>query len=362
MSKSADAFRTISEVSEWLETPAHVLRFWESKFTQVKPVKRAGGRRYYRPSDMLLLGGIKKLLHSDGMTIKGVQKLLRENGVQHVADHSQALDDLTRAEAHDAAIEIAAEPVSRPPEKQEGAAQAASPPAPSPEVKPEETGPDPDAGAPGKEPPPAPSGDASAKPAEPQPRAEPPTEPPAEQAESAPPPAAEAPRPETREEASAPMPPATSEPETKAAPKAAEQPAQDGAEQGSSDQSDPGQNAPDKPQKPNEGQTPQRRLSFRHLAIDQPAPPAEAPATPDKRENVAEAEREPAPAPEPAAPKPRQITLPDDPADDITADPGALSRLAALTPAQAGAIAADLAAIAKRVAQRFDGVDEGQDR
>lgn len=85
MAKSADAFRTISEVAEWLETPAHVLRFWESKFTQVKPVKRAGGRRYYRPVDMELLGGIKQLLHEEGMTIKGVQKLLRERGVGHVA-------------------------------------------------------------------------------------------------------------------------------------------------------------------------------------------------------------------------------------------------------------------------------------
>ncbi|MCL3882832.1 MerR family transcriptional regulator [Marivita sp. GX14005] len=85
MNKSADAFRTISEVADWLETPAHVLRFWESKFTQVKPVKRAGGRRYYRPADMRLLGGIKKLLHEDGMTIKGVQKILREQGIRHVA-------------------------------------------------------------------------------------------------------------------------------------------------------------------------------------------------------------------------------------------------------------------------------------
>ena len=71
MAKSRDAFRTISEVSDVLNTPAHVLRFWESKFSQVKPVKRAGGRRYYRPADMLLLGGIRKLLHEDGMTIKG---------------------------------------------------------------------------------------------------------------------------------------------------------------------------------------------------------------------------------------------------------------------------------------------------
>lgn len=85
MGKSADAFRTISEVAEWLEVPTHVLRFWESKFTQVKPIKRAGGRRYYRPADMELLGGIKQLLHEDGMTIKGVQKVLREKGVKHVA-------------------------------------------------------------------------------------------------------------------------------------------------------------------------------------------------------------------------------------------------------------------------------------
>jgi len=85
MSKSRDAFRTISEVSATLDTPAHVLRFWESKFTQVKPVKRAGGRRYYRPADVNLLAGIKQLLHEDGMTIKGAQKLLREQGVKHVA-------------------------------------------------------------------------------------------------------------------------------------------------------------------------------------------------------------------------------------------------------------------------------------
>lgn len=93
MSKSPDAFRTISEVAEWLDRPAHVLRFWESKFSQVKPIKRAGGRRYFRPQDMLLLGGIKKLLHDDGLTIKGVQKILREEGVEHVSSLSQPLDD-----------------------------------------------------------------------------------------------------------------------------------------------------------------------------------------------------------------------------------------------------------------------------
>ena len=91
MIKSADAFRTISEVADWLGTPTHVLRFWESKFSQIKPVKRAGGRRYYRPQDMLLIGGIKQLLHKDGLTIKGVQKILREQGAKHVCGLSQPL-------------------------------------------------------------------------------------------------------------------------------------------------------------------------------------------------------------------------------------------------------------------------------
>ena len=84
MEKSRDAFRTISEVAELLDTPAHVLRFWESRFPQIRPVKRAGGRRYYRPSDVALLSGIKRLLHGDGLTIRGVQKVLRENGIRHV--------------------------------------------------------------------------------------------------------------------------------------------------------------------------------------------------------------------------------------------------------------------------------------
>ena len=78
--KSAAAFRTISEASSELNIPAHVLRFWESKFSQVNPVKRAGGRRYYRREDIILLGRIRDLLYVDGYTIKGVQKLLRERG------------------------------------------------------------------------------------------------------------------------------------------------------------------------------------------------------------------------------------------------------------------------------------------
>ena len=91
MEKSPDAFRTISEVADWLGVQTHVLRFWESRFAQVKPVKRAGGRRYYRPGDMALIGGIKRLLHDDGMTIRGVQKLLREAGVRHVQSLSPPL-------------------------------------------------------------------------------------------------------------------------------------------------------------------------------------------------------------------------------------------------------------------------------
>jgi DNA-binding transcriptional MerR regulator len=84
-SKSAEAFRTISEVAIELAVPQHVLRFWESRFTQVKPVKRAGGRRYYRPDDIDLLKGIRALLYSDGFTIKGVQKVLKDRGLRHVA-------------------------------------------------------------------------------------------------------------------------------------------------------------------------------------------------------------------------------------------------------------------------------------
>ncbi|MEL6642073.1 MAG: MerR family transcriptional regulator, partial [Pseudomonadota bacterium] len=77
MAKARDAFRTISEVAETLDTPAHVLRFWESKFKQIKPVKRAGGRRYYRPDDLALLAAIKDLLHNQGNSIKDTQRIIR---------------------------------------------------------------------------------------------------------------------------------------------------------------------------------------------------------------------------------------------------------------------------------------------
>lgn len=84
MTKTAQAFRTISEVSDELDVPKHVLRFWELKFPQIKPMKRGGGRRYYRPEDIQLLNGIRHLLHAEAYTIKGVQKILRERGVDAV--------------------------------------------------------------------------------------------------------------------------------------------------------------------------------------------------------------------------------------------------------------------------------------
>ncbi len=84
MDKGPDAFRTISEVAEDLDLPQHVLRFWETRFTQIKPMKRGGGRRYYRPQDVELIKGIRYMLYDQGYTIKGVQKLLKDNGNQFV--------------------------------------------------------------------------------------------------------------------------------------------------------------------------------------------------------------------------------------------------------------------------------------
>ena len=84
MDKSPDAFRTISEVAEDLDLPQHVLRFWETRFTQIKPMKRGGGRRYYRPQDIELIKGIRHMLYDQGYTIKGVQRMLRDNGNQFV--------------------------------------------------------------------------------------------------------------------------------------------------------------------------------------------------------------------------------------------------------------------------------------
>ena len=90
--KSPKAFRTISEVSGDLSLPQHVLRFWETRFVQIKPMKRGGGRRLYRPDHVALLRGIKALLYDDGMTIKGVQKVLREKGTKNVIARGSAAD------------------------------------------------------------------------------------------------------------------------------------------------------------------------------------------------------------------------------------------------------------------------------
>ncbi len=84
MDKAPEAFRTISEAAEELDVPQHVLRFWETRFAQIKPMKRAGGRRFYRPADVGLLKGIRSLLYGEGYTIRGVQRILKEEGVAHV--------------------------------------------------------------------------------------------------------------------------------------------------------------------------------------------------------------------------------------------------------------------------------------
>lgn len=102
MAKSPDAFRTIGEAAEELGVPQHVLRFWETKFTFVRPLKRAGGRRFYRPQDLLVLKGVRTLLHDQGYTIRGVQKLHREQGVRRLAavgDPTATVSDDDFAEA-----------------------------------------------------------------------------------------------------------------------------------------------------------------------------------------------------------------------------------------------------------------------
>ena len=112
MDKAPEAFRTISEVADELEVPKHVLRFWEARFAQLKPMKRGGGRRYYRPEDVALLRGIRFLLYNDGYTIRGVQKILREHGPRYVMDfrriaEEQDQDDSKAHEIPDVAAEAA---------------------------------------------------------------------------------------------------------------------------------------------------------------------------------------------------------------------------------------------------------------
>ena len=113
--KSDAAFRTISEVADDLNVPQHVLRFWETKFTQIRPLKRGGGRRYYRPEDVTLLKRIRALLYTDGLTIKGVQKLLRETGTRTVVDEpmpqpeTMSIADVPVGLAHEEAVRLLAD-------------------------------------------------------------------------------------------------------------------------------------------------------------------------------------------------------------------------------------------------------------
>jgi DNA-binding transcriptional MerR regulator len=112
LDKAPEAFRTISEVADEIDVPQHVLRFWESRFTQIRPMKRGGGRRFYRPEDVDLLRGVRHLLYGEGYTIRGVQRILREQGMAFVQDvwragaeqpPAQSAEDLVEDDGHDAA-------------------------------------------------------------------------------------------------------------------------------------------------------------------------------------------------------------------------------------------------------------------
>ena len=132
MEKSPEAFRTISEVADDLEVPQHVLRFWEGKFNQVKPMKRAGGRRYYRPADVELLRGIRHLLYGEGYTIKGVQRILREQGTAYVVEAGRvrslpAVAQADQAEAEAKPVPAQREPAISPPSASENAPAAGTP-------------------------------------------------------------------------------------------------------------------------------------------------------------------------------------------------------------------------------------------
>ena len=114
MDKAPDAFRTISEVADDLDIPQHVLRFWETRFAQIKPMKRSGGRRYYRPDDVDLLRGIRRLLYGEGYTIRGVQRILKEHGIKSV----QALIDDTSSVPSFAMIDSALHEALHEPEEE----------------------------------------------------------------------------------------------------------------------------------------------------------------------------------------------------------------------------------------------------
>lgn len=111
MAKGPDAFRTISEAAEELNVPQHVLRFWETKFSFIRPMKRAGGRRFYRPQDVAVLQGVRRLLHDEGYTIKGVQRLHKEQGLKRLVAAGQGADlpPMEAAHGDDAAPPLDAE-------------------------------------------------------------------------------------------------------------------------------------------------------------------------------------------------------------------------------------------------------------
>src|SRR5271168_2330172 len=113
MNKSAEAFRTIGEVADELQIPKHVLRFWEGRFPQIRPMKRGGGRRYYRPEDMELLRGIRALLHAEGYTIRGVQKILREHGVEQVKEAARRAAAAAAAATEPSARKRGRKPVAK---------------------------------------------------------------------------------------------------------------------------------------------------------------------------------------------------------------------------------------------------------
>lgn len=305
MSKSPDAFRTISEVADWLGVQAHVLRFWESKFAQVKPVKRAGGRRYYRPADMQLLGGIKKLLHDDGLTIKGAQKVIREQGVAEVSALSPPLDAAPGS--------IEAEPAGATIVRFTGRAEDTEAPVTEPAFATghREAGP----GTPDTEEAPDP---AAAEPV-PAPDRAPISLSLGEEEPAAAPPEDAAPEedPEAAPVAAAPSPPAAeSAPPAETAPPAPETP---------------------KPEAPEEAA---RLPSFLHRAAPPPpAPPGTSGASPGPAAAGPASESPPADT----APRARAIEAPDPPQEaDMPASPGLLTRLSALralSPAEAAQIA-----------------------
>jgi DNA-binding transcriptional MerR regulator len=137
LNKAPEAFRTISEVADGLDVPQHVLRFWETRFTQIRPMKRGGGRRYYRPNDVDLLNGIRQLLYGEGYTIRGVQRILRDHGVAHVTAIGRGE---IRAEPEGQAAREA-EPEARPESQAAPPAPVIAEATPPPQLSPQSSGP-----------------------------------------------------------------------------------------------------------------------------------------------------------------------------------------------------------------------------